>query len=75
MPEHFHLLAGEPRVKKLSTAMQVVKQRMALRCQWEEEEERVARRSSDVPRRLIHTLRRLTRSSPPGPHEPGRYRG
>jgi len=27
MPEHFHLLIGEPRVRKLSLAMQVLKQR------------------------------------------------
>jgi len=32
MPEHFHLLIGEPRVKKLSLAMQVLKQRVSLRC-------------------------------------------
>jgi len=32
MPEHFHLLIGEPRVAKLSRAMQVLKQRISLRC-------------------------------------------
>jgi putative transposase len=32
MPEHFHLLIGEPRVRKLSLAMQVLKQRVSLRC-------------------------------------------
>jgi putative transposase len=32
MPEHIHLLIGEPRVKKLSRAMQVLKQRVSLRC-------------------------------------------
>ncbi|HLW54252.1 MAG TPA: transposase [Candidatus Angelobacter sp.] len=32
MPEHFHLLIGEPRVRKLSVAMQVLKQRFSLRC-------------------------------------------
>jgi putative transposase len=32
MPEHFHLLIGEPRVAKLSRAMQVLKQRVSLRC-------------------------------------------
>ena len=32
MPEHFHLLISEPRVKKLSRAMQVLKQRVSLRC-------------------------------------------
>lgn len=32
MPEHFHLLIGEPRVKKLFTAMQVLKQRVSLQC-------------------------------------------
>src|SRR5215475_6866901 len=32
MPEHFHLLIGEPRVAKLYTAMQVLKQRVSLRC-------------------------------------------
>ncbi len=32
MPERFHLLIGEPRVKKLSVAMQVLKQRVSLRC-------------------------------------------
>ena len=31
MPEHFHLLIGEPRVRKLSLAMQVLKQRVSLR--------------------------------------------
>jgi putative transposase len=32
MPEHFHLLMAEPRVGKLSLAMQVLKQRVSLRC-------------------------------------------
>ena len=32
MPEHFHLLIGEPRVAELSRAMQVLKQRVSLRC-------------------------------------------
>ena len=32
MPEHFHLLIGEPRVARLSRAMQVLKQRVSLRC-------------------------------------------
>jgi putative transposase len=32
MPEHFHLLIGEPRVAKFSRAMQVLKQRVSLRC-------------------------------------------
>src|SRR5262245_6145787 len=32
MPEHVHLLIGEPRVRKLSLAMQVLKQRVSLRC-------------------------------------------
>src|SRR5215472_14351824 len=32
MPEHFHLLIGEPRRGKLSLAMQVLKQRVSLRC-------------------------------------------
>jgi putative transposase len=31
MPEHFHLLIGEPRVARLYTAMQVLKQRVSLR--------------------------------------------
>ena len=31
MPEHFHLLVSEPRVKKLSLAMQVLKQRVCRR--------------------------------------------
>ena len=35
MPEHFHLLIGEPRVAKLSRAMQVLKQRVSLRCRGE----------------------------------------
>ena len=35
MPEHFHLLIGEPRVAKLSRAMQVLKQRISLRCRRE----------------------------------------
>jgi hypothetical protein len=30
---------------------------------------------NDLPRRVIHTLRCLTRSSPPGTHESRRYRG
>ena len=34
MPEHFHLLIGEPRVKKLWVAMQVLKQRVSLRARW-----------------------------------------
>ena len=50
MPEHFHLLLSEPRVGKLSLAMQVLKQRVSLRCRkkkrlgvnqlqlWEEQE-------------------------------------
>src|SRR5262249_22971993 len=32
MPEHFHLLSVEPHVRKLSLAMQVLKQRVSLRC-------------------------------------------
>src|SRR5215471_20439927 len=32
MPEHFHLLISEPRVRKLSLAMQVLKQRVSRRC-------------------------------------------
>jgi putative transposase len=32
MPEHFHLLIGEPRIRILSLAMQVLKQRVSLRC-------------------------------------------
>src|SRR5215467_8397001 len=32
MPEHFHLLVGEPRVKRLSTTIQVLKQRVSLQC-------------------------------------------
>ncbi|MGB8128997.1 MAG: transposase [Candidatus Angelobacter sp.] len=32
MPEHFHLLIGEPRMKKLFTAMQVLKQRVSVQC-------------------------------------------
>ena len=32
MPEHFHLLIGEPKVGTPSLAMQVLKQRMALQC-------------------------------------------
>src|SRR5260370_36397571 len=32
MPEHFHLLVGEPRVRKLSTVVQVLKQRVSRRC-------------------------------------------
>jgi putative transposase len=32
MPEHFHLLIGEPHVAKLSRAMQVLKQRVSLGC-------------------------------------------
>src|SRR5215472_9113178 len=32
MPEHFHLLISEPRVGKLSLAMQVLKQRVSRRC-------------------------------------------
>jgi putative transposase len=35
MPEHFHLLIGEPRVAKLSRAMQVLKQRVSLGCRRE----------------------------------------
>jgi len=31
MPEHFHLLVSEPRVDKLSLAMQVLKQRVSRR--------------------------------------------
>jgi putative transposase len=32
MPEHFHLLVSEPRLGKLSLAMQVLKQRVSRRC-------------------------------------------
>ncbi|HEX7286780.1 MAG TPA: transposase [Candidatus Angelobacter sp.] len=32
MPEHIHLLVTEPRKEKLSKAMQVLKQRVSLRC-------------------------------------------
>jgi putative transposase len=32
MPEHFHLLISEPRVGKLSSVMQVLKQRVSRRC-------------------------------------------
>jgi putative transposase len=32
MPEHFHLLITEPRSKTLAIAMQVLKQRVSLRC-------------------------------------------
>jgi putative transposase len=32
MPEHFHLLVSEPRMAKLSLAMQVLKQRVSRRC-------------------------------------------
>src|SRR5215467_12316366 len=35
MPEHFHLLVSEPRVGKLSLAMQVLKQRVSRRCRKE----------------------------------------
>jgi putative transposase len=35
MPEHFHLLIGEPHVAKLSRAMQVLKQRVSLGCRRE----------------------------------------
>jgi putative transposase len=31
MPEHFHILVSEPRIKTLSIAMQVLKQRVSLR--------------------------------------------
>jgi putative transposase len=32
MPEHFHLLISEPRIRSLSLAMQVLKQRVSRRC-------------------------------------------
>jgi putative transposase len=32
MPEHFHLLIGEPEKKNVSRAMQVLKQRVSRRC-------------------------------------------
>src|SRR5215472_5189174 len=32
MPEHFHLLVSEPRLTRLSLAMQVLKQRVSRRC-------------------------------------------
>jgi len=32
MPEHFHLLITEPRVRTLALAMQVLKQRVSRRC-------------------------------------------
>src|SRR5262245_34070291 len=32
MPEHFHLLVGEPGKKTVATAMQVLKQRVSRRC-------------------------------------------
>jgi REP element-mobilizing transposase RayT len=32
MPEHFHLLISEPRVGKLSSVIQVLKQRVSRRC-------------------------------------------
>src|SRR5215472_14602092 len=32
MPEHFHLLVSEPRLGKLSLAIQVLKQRVSRRC-------------------------------------------
>ena len=32
MPEHFHLLISEPRLGKLSSLMQVLKQRVSRRC-------------------------------------------
>jgi putative transposase len=32
MPEHFHLLIGEPKIKNPSVVMQVLKQRMSRRC-------------------------------------------
>ena len=32
MPEHFHLLITEPRVRSLALAMQVLKQRVSQRC-------------------------------------------
>ena len=32
MPEHFHLLLTEPRIKTLSVMMQVLKQRVSRRC-------------------------------------------
>jgi len=32
MPEHFHLLITEPRVRTLALAMQVLKQRFSRRC-------------------------------------------
>jgi len=32
MPEHFHLLVSEPRLARLSLAMQVLKQRVSRRC-------------------------------------------
>ncbi len=32
MPEHFHLLIGEPKIKNPSVVMQVLKQRVSLRC-------------------------------------------
>src|SRR5215813_4653163 len=41
MPEHFHLLIGEPRVRKLSLVMQVLKQRVSLRCRAKRERARI----------------------------------
>ena len=32
MPEHFHLLISEPRIGKLSSVMQILKQRVSRRC-------------------------------------------
>jgi REP element-mobilizing transposase RayT len=32
MPEHFHLLIGEPRKRNLAVSMQVLKQRVSFRC-------------------------------------------
>jgi putative transposase len=32
MPEHFHLLIGEPKLKNPSVVMQVLKQRVSLKC-------------------------------------------
>jgi putative transposase len=57
IPEHFHLLISEPRVGKLSLAMQVLKQRVSVRCRGKKREEGTpdAAMGRSNPARLLAT--------------------
>jgi putative transposase len=53
MPEHFHLLIGEPRERSIAVVMQVLKQRIARQCR--SQEKRISSMEEEIPPAFWHT--------------------